>query len=73
MNRRVRFRAGPQNNAPATVSGRLEGVQGTRVTFLSRRTGRVLHTEDKLLGRIDFKTQRAAAPKYELSITYAGD
>ncbi|UCC67585.1 MAG: hypothetical protein JSV79_10740 [Armatimonadota bacterium] len=39
---------------------RLEELEGTRRTYLQRDTGRILHMEDTILGKIRFQTASAA-------------
>ena len=56
-------RAGPQRPAAGAVeSARLVDLEGTRRTYLTRATGTVLHTEDTVLGKVEFRavSQRAS-------------
>ena len=42
--------------APGSVEqARLVGLEGTRTTYVTRQTGRVLHTEDTLVGKLEFR------------------
>lgn len=34
---------------------RLVGLEGTRRTYITRETGRILHTEDTILGKVEFR------------------
>jgi len=45
------------------LSARLVDLQGTRRTYLTRQSGRILHTEDTILGQVEFRAaaQRVAA------------
>jgi len=45
------------------LSARLVDLQGTRRTYLTRQSGRIFHTEDTLLGQVEFRAaaQRVAA------------
>jgi len=50
--------------APTEIlSARLVDLQGTRRTYLTRQSGRILHTEDTILGQVEFRAaaQRVAA------------
>ena len=56
-------------------SVRLVGLEGTRVTYLARRSGRVLHTEDTVRGKLEFRTagaintSRAPESVYSVELT----
>jgi len=63
--------AARQPGAPQGLqSARLVELQGNRVTYLARHSGYIIHTEDKILGRVEFKAAgaTAAAPSYTLSL-----
>ncbi len=49
--------------ASQRLSARLVDLDGTRRTYLTRTSGRILHTEDTILGQVEFRAaaQRAAS------------
>ena len=60
----------------AAAQGQLQSVklvdlQGQRVTYLARRSGRVIHTEDTVKGRIEFRTAGATSSARALTGGYA--
>jgi hypothetical protein len=46
--------AGQRPGAGQLQSARLVDLQGTRRTYITRQTGRVIHTEDTILGQVQF-------------------
>jgi hypothetical protein len=60
------------------LSARLVNLEGVRVTYLSRRSGSVIRTEDTVKGRVEFKTAgtyssaRALGSDYSVDLTQMG-
>jgi hypothetical protein len=42
-------------------TAKLVDLQGTRTTYLARRDGRVVHTEDTIRGRVEFRSSQTAS------------
>ena len=50
-------------------TAKLVDLQGTRTTYLARRDGRVVHTEDTIRGRVEFRSaQTASLPLSRFSV-----
>jgi len=55
-------------------SARLVNLEGNRRTYVTRYTGKVIHTEDTILGEVEFRTAAARtalnhAPSYKVKLT----
>ncbi len=64
--------AGGQRGAAAGTlqSARLVDLEGTRRTYLTRQSGRVLYTEDTILGQVEFRAGgQAMARSFEVPLT----
>jgi len=48
-------RTGRAGAARGLERARLVGLEGTRRTYITRETGRILHTEDTILGKVEFR------------------
>lgn len=59
-------------------SVKLVNLEGVRITYLSRRSGQVIRTEDTIKGRVEFRTAGTATSastresSYSLALTQAG-
>ncbi len=62
--------------AGALQSARLVDLEGTRRTYITRQTGRVLHTEDTILGRVEFRAAsqvaQADTERFTVELTQGG-
>ncbi|MFB3881590.1 MAG: hypothetical protein ACE149_10020 [Armatimonadota bacterium] len=53
----------PGGGVPQLQSAQLVDLQGTRRTYLTRQTGRVIHTEDTILGQVQFRSGSQVAQR----------